>query len=192
MSSLYGTMGNISTATGTGGGGTGGLGAGPAAGLGNKIPKGYGLGRLQQFTPEQLRLFQSLFSQIGPESFLSQIAGGSPEAFAELERPALQQFTGELGNIASKFSGFGMGARRSSGFGHEATGAASDFAQKLQAQRMGLQRQALGDLFSMSNMLLGQRPYEQFLAEKPDFLSQLLGTGGQLAEMFAKIAPFFI
>lgn len=161
-------------------------------GAGNKIPKGYQSGRLQNFTPEQMQLFQSLFSNLGPESFLSQLAGGNPETFADIERPALQQFSGQLGNLASRFSGMGLGARKSSGFQNQATSAASQFSQQLQSQRQGLQRQALQDLFGMSNQLLSQRPYDQFVYKKPDFLSQLFGYTGQAVDMAAKIAPFFI
>jgi hypothetical protein len=152
-------------------------------GMGNKIPKGYSQGRLQNFTPEMMQQFQSLFSHLGPESYLSRLAGGDEGLFEEIERPAKRQFSGVLGNIASKYSGTGLGARHSSGFQNEATSAAGEFAQGLQANRQGLQRQALGDLFNMSNMLLNQRPYENFLSEKkPGFLQSLFGgLGGGLA-----------
>lgn len=143
---------------------------------GDIIPKGHKLGQLQQFTPEQMQLFQQLFSQVSPGSFTSRLAGGDQSAFGELEAPALKQF-GELqGNIASRFSGMGAGARRSSGFQNTMGQASSDFAQQLQAQRMGIQRQALQDLMGMSQALLGQRPFESFLTEKPQsFWKQLLG-----------------
>jgi len=147
---------------------------------GNKIPSGYKAGRMQQFTPEQMQLFQSLFSHLGPESFLSKLAGGDEQTFGQMETPALKQFSGLQGNLASRFSGMGMGARRSSGFQNTSNQAASDFAGELQSRRQGLQRQALQDLMGMSNTLLGQRPYEQFLTpEKPSFLQSLLGALGQ-------------
>jgi hypothetical protein len=177
MSSMYGAQRQMANQYGSRGNQTG--------GMGNRVPEGYELGRIQQFTPEMMQLFQSLFGHLGPDSFLSKIAGGDQEAFAEMERPALQQFTGEIGNLASRFSGMGMGARHSSGFQNAATGAASDFSQKLQSQRLGLQRQALGDLFGMSNMLLGQRPYDQNLYEKPpSFWESLLGGLGGMGGMF--------
>ena len=143
---------------------------------GNIIPKGYKQGQLQQFTPEQIGLFQQLFSQVQPGSYLSRLAGGDQGAFEQLEAPALKQF-GELqGDIASRFSGMGTGARRSSGFQNTLGQASSDFAQSLQAQRLGLQRQALQDLMGISSTLLGQRPYEQFLTEKPkSWWQELLG-----------------
>lgn len=132
-----------------------------------KTPSGYSKSRLQQFTPEMLQLFQQLFSHVGPESYLSKLASGDQSMFAEIEAPALKQFSGLQGNIASRFSGMGMGGRKSSGFQNTMNQAASDFAQQLQSQRQGLQRQAIQDLSGMSQMLLGQKPYETSLAEKP-------------------------
>jgi hypothetical protein len=93
-----------------------------------------------------------------------------------MEAPALKQFQGTLGNIASKFSGMGMGGRRSSGFGQATTSAASDFAQQLQSKRQGLQRQAIMDLGNFSQMLLGQKPYESFLTKKAPSFLDTVGT----------------
>lgn len=142
---------------------------------GNVIPKGYQRGQLQQFTPEQQQLFQRLFSQVSPDSFLSRLSQGDEGTFGQLEAPAFRQFGQLQGNIASRFSGMGSGARRSSGFQNAMSGAATDLAERLQSQRMGLQQQAIRDLMGMSQQLLSQRPYDQFLTEKPDsFLKQLL------------------
>lgn len=158
----------------------------------DKIPKGYQKGQLAQFTPEQMQLFKSMFSQLGPDSFLSQLAGGEEGAFDQLEAPALRQF-GELqGGIASRFSGMGTGARRSSGFQNTMNSAAGDFAQQLQSQRMGLQRNALQDLMGMSNQLLQQRPYENFLIkkqQKPSTWESLVG--GALPVAGATIGGIF-
>lgn len=152
---------------------------------GNKLPKGYEAGQLQQFTPEQMQLFQQMFGQLGPNSFLSKLAGGDQSQFEQLEAPAMRQFQGLQGQLASRFSGMGTGARRSSGFQNTANQATSDFAQQLQSNRMGLQNQAIKDLFGMQKDLLGQRPYEQFATEKQipfwqKFLEQILGgaSGG--------------
>ena len=132
----------------------------------DKIPKGYRKGQIQQFTPEMMDLFQRYMGMAGPDSYLSKLAGGDEETFNQIERPALQQFTGLQGNLASRFSGMGLGARRSSGFQNTANAAAQDFASQLQSQRHGLQRQAIMDLSDISSNLLGQRPYEQFLTKK--------------------------
>lgn len=152
-------LGNVGNATGT------------SAGL-----KGTGYRQVQTFTPEQMQLFQRLFGQVSPESGLSRLVSGSPEAFQQLEAPAHQQFNEQIGSLASRFSGMGTGARRSSGF-QQATGAAAgNFAQQLQAQRLGLQRQAMHDLMGMSQQLLGQQPFA-FTPEKKPFWQELLSSG---------------
>ena len=143
----------------------------------NKIPKGYEQGQVSQFTPEQMNLFQSLFSQAGPESFLGKLAGGDQSQFEQSEAPALQQFQGLQGNLASRFSGMGSGALRSSGFKNTLNQASSDFAQGLQSRRMDYQRQAIQDMMGLSQSLLGQRPYDNFLVKKQQqlpFWKQLL------------------
>jgi hypothetical protein len=132
----------------------------------DKVPKGYKAGAIQQFTPEQMQLFSQMFGDVGPDSFLSQIAGGDEEAFNQLEAPALRQFSGLQGNLASRFSGMGTGARHGSGFQNAAGAQASDFAQQLQSNRLDLRRQALNDLMGMRNELLNQRPYQRTITEK--------------------------
>lgn len=145
---------------------------------GNKIPSGYKSGRMQNFTPEQMKLFKQLFSQLGPDSFLSKIAGGDESAFAEMEAPAMRQFQELQGDISSRFSGMGMGARRGSGFQNEMNSATSNFAQDLQSKRLELRRQALSDLMGMSNQLLGQKPYENYLVEKQQKNNPWATVGG--------------
>ncbi len=135
-------------------------------GMGDKIPKGYKQGQMQQFTPEQMQLFQSMFSNVGPDSYLSKLAGGDEEMFNQMEAPALKQFGAMQDNLASRFSGMGTGGRNSSGFQNTMTSAAQDFAGQLQSKRQSLQQQALKDIMGMSNELLGQKPYEKFLYEK--------------------------
>ena len=121
--------------------------------------------QLQNFTPQQMELFQSLFSNVGPNSYLGKLAGGDQETFNQIEKPALQQFGAMQGNLASKFSGSGMGGRRSSGFQNAMTSANQDFASQLQAQRMGLQTGAIKSLHEMANQLLGQKPYSYYDVE---------------------------
>lgn len=144
---------------------------------GTKIPSGYKAGQIQQFTPEQMQLFKSLFGHLTPGSYLSRLATGDEEIFKQIEGPALRNFSGQLGGLASRFSGMGgLGAIKSSGFQNTATQAASDFAQDLASRRQELQRQAILDLMGLSGSLLSQRPYEQFLYEKKKpFWQQLLG-----------------
>jgi hypothetical protein len=156
--------------------------AGQPTVTGNKIPKGYKQGQLQQFTPEQMQLFQQLLSQLGPNSFLSQLVGGDEGAFTQMEAPALKQFSELQGGLASRFSGMGLGGRKSSGFQNTMNQASSDFAQQLMANRQNLQRQALMDLYGLSGSLLQQRPYEQFLTKMgPSFKQKLVGAGAGAA-----------
>lgn len=148
-------------------------------GQGNVIPKGYKAGQLQQFTPDQMRLFSQLFSHAGPDSYLSRLAGGDESQFEQMEAPAWRLFNQSQGQLASRFSGMGLGARGGSGFANSSNQYASDFAQDLASKRQELQRQAIMDLMGISNSLFGQRPYEKFLTEKPENkTSELVGKLG--------------
>lgn len=165
---------------------TGSKGFNPSYNIG-KSKGGYRPTQLQQFTPEQIKLFQQMFGQVAPNSFLSRLAGGDQSMFEEMEAPAMKQF-GELqGQLASRFSGMGTGARKGSGFANTMNQATSDFAQALQAQRLGLQRQAISDLAGLSGQLLEQRPFATDLMKKePGFLkSLLLGGLGSFAGGFS-------
>jgi hypothetical protein len=154
------------------------------------IPKGYTKGSIQQFTPEQMQLFQQMFGNVGPDSYLSKLAGGDQATFDQMEAPALRQFSGMQGNLASRFSGMGgLGARKSSGFQNTANSAASNFAQELQANRQNLMGNARKELFDMSNQLLGQRPQENFLIEKQK--KQGVDWGGLGGAALGGIGGFF-
>src|SRR5258705_9357563 len=124
-----------------------GMGGARGGGQGDSIPKGFRKGQLQQFSPEQMQLFQQMFGHLGPDSFLSKLAGGEEGSFDEMEAPAMRQFSELLGGLGSRFSGMGdLGSRKSSGFQNAGTSAASNFAQELQGNRQNLQRQAINDL----------------------------------------------
>lgn len=162
-------------------------GMGPTGG--NKIPSGYRYGQLQQFNPQQMKLFKQSFGDVGSNSYLSQLAGGDESLFQDIEAPAFRQFQEQTGQLASRFSGMGLGGQKSSAFRNANTQAASDFAMQLQAQRQGLQRQAMQDLWGMKQQLLGQKPYDQFLVEKqhkPSFLDKWLGLAGNTMGAAAK------
>ncbi len=147
---------------------------------GSKIPSGYKEGRVQNFSPDQMKLFKQLFSQVDPNSFLARLAGGDQSMFEEMEAPAWRQFAEMQDDLANRFSGMGMGARRGSGFQNTMNQAGSDFMQDLQSKRMELRRQALMDLMGISESLLAQKPYENFFIKKQQKKSpwgSLLGTG---------------
>lgn len=165
----------------TGNRGPAGLAAGQNQAGGNyKSPQQAGYNQIQKFTPEQMQLFQSLFSHVSPGSYLSRLAGGDESMFQDIEAPAMKQF-GELqGQLASRFSGMGLGGRHGSGFNLAANQATSDFAQQLQSQRHSLQQQAIQELMGMSNTLLGQDPY--MLEKKgPSGWQKALGIGLPIA-----------
>ncbi len=163
---------------------------GKKGGPGDIVPKGFNLAQLQQYTPQQMQLHGQQFEQVAPDSFLAKLAGGDQSAFAEMEEPAMRQFSELQGNLASRFSGMGMGARRSSGFQNANTAAAQDFASQLASRRMDMRRQAIQDLMGFSNQILNQRPYERMLQEKQKkkkpFWQQALGlispVGGDIVE----------
>lgn len=149
-----------------------------------KSKGGYQSAQLQQFTPEQIKLFSRSFGNVDPNSFNARLAAGDEDIFNQVEAPAMRQFAGLQGNIASRFSGMGSGARHSSGFQNTMNQASSDFASNLQSQRLGLQQNAIQNLHQMSMDLLGQRPFENgFIQKQPGFLEKLfgslLGAGGQ-------------
>lgn len=114
---------------------------------------------------------------------LSQMAGGgSEEYWNQMEAPAMRQFGQLQGNIASRFSGMGSGARRSSGFQNAQSGAATDFAERLQSQRMGLQQSAIQQLMGLGQNLLGQDLFQtSFIPKKKSgwetFFEGLSGLG---------------
>lgn len=151
-----------------------------------KSSGGYKTGQFQNFTPEQMQLFQQSFGHLGPDSFLGRLASGDESQFEAMEAPAWSDFQSVLGQLGSRFAGMGSGSMKSSGFKNTGTAAASQFAQKLQSQRLGLQNQAIKDLHGMSQDLLNQKPYENFYKkDEPSFWQKIfqgaLGIGGDIA-----------
>ncbi len=153
-----------------------GQGGNTAGSFKEKRPHGYEKYAINKFPPELMQLFQQWMEMTRPEGQLSQLARGEPGAFEQLEAPAMRQFQELTGGLASRFSGAGMGARRGSGFQNAASQATQDFASQLQAQRLGLTRQAQQDLASMYNQILGNNPYEMGYAPKKE--RQPSGWGG--------------
>lgn len=163
-----------------------------------KSSGGYKSGQMQNFTPEQMQLFQQMFGHLGPDSFLGRLASGDESGFDEMEAPAWRDFQAAQGQLGSRYSGGAgdsrmMSARRGSGFQNEANQQSQDFASQLQSNRMNIRNQSIKDLMSMSNNLLGQKPYDNFITDKKTpwwqtFLLGLNDKGQQLAGMGAKAA----
>lgn len=150
-----------------------------------KRPHGYSQFSMNQYTPQQQKLFGQQFNQVGQGSYLDRLAGGDESLYAEQEAPALRQFNELQGNMASRFSGQGMGARNSSGFQNSMNAASQDFAGQLQANRQNLRRQAILDLMGISDQLLGQRPVERGLVQKP---AKKGGWGETVGTLFGGMA----
>lgn len=162
-------------------------------GTGDIKPKGYEIGQLQNFDRKQNKLYKQSFDQTRPDSYLQRLAGGDESMFEDIERPALRQFGSLQGNLASRFSGSGMGGRKSSGFQNAAYQQGSDFAQQLQGNRQNLQRQAQQDLKSLTQDLLGYKPQERDLFQTPrkQESGALGGWGGALGALGGGAAGFF-
>lgn len=117
---------------------------------------------------------------------LSGIASGDESTFQQLEAPAHRQFGQLQGQIASRFSGMGSGGRRSSGHQNAQSGAATDFAERLQGQRLGLQQNAWEQLLGMGSHLFDSNLFESSLIPKKksgwekfgDILGNVSGTAG--------------
>ena len=141
-----------------------------------KTPSGYRQFAQNMYTPEQEQAYSGAFGMLGPDSFTSRLARGDQGAFAEMEAPAMQQFNALQGNISSRFSGMGQGARNSSGFQNTMSQAGQDFASQLQANRLQLRNQAIKDMMGMTSEFLGYRPQEKGLVNKrqkqPTWLQQ--------------------
>jgi len=152
---------------------------------GDVVPKGYQMGQMQQFNPEQMDLFRQLFSYLTPEGDVGRMARGDESYFEQLEKPAMRQLGQMQSQLASRFSGMGsFGGRRSSAHDTGQGALSQEFAEKLASQRMGLQRQALQDLFGLSQSLFGQKPTEKFVTEeqKPFWQQILLGLAPILGQ----------
>lgn len=151
---------------------------------GDITPKGYRQGQIQQFTPDQMGLYQNMLGLVGQDSYLSKLARGDQSTFDQVEAPAYRQFNEQLSNIANRFSGgSGKGSLgvRGSQFQNANTAAASNFAQDLQSQRQGMMSNALRELMGFSNQLLQQRPYDRFLVEKQQKQNPWAEIGGRFA-----------
>lgn len=149
---------------------------------------GYNQVSIPTKSPQQMDLFRQLMggSSTGIGSgldYLSTLAGGDQSQFEQLEAPALRQFGQLQGNIASRFSGMGRGARQSSGFQNVMGGAAADLAERLQSQRMGLRQSAIAQLLGLGEQLLGTQLSENVLVPKKRsfFKELLLGAGPGIA-----------
>jgi hypothetical protein len=160
------------------------------ASAGSMAPKGnisgYKLRNVPQYNPQQMQIFQRLLGSLlggegleGGLDFLTRLAQGDESMFEELEAPAYSSLQKSLGDIGSRFAGFGSGAIDSSAFQQATSGAAGDLAERLQSQRLGLQSDAVDRLLGLTERSLEKRPYETYAQAKPDI-------GGWLGRLVSK------
>lgn len=143
-----------------------------------KIPKGYNKTKIQKYTPEATQQYQDLYGQVDKNSYTARLANGDQSMFEEIEAPAMRQFQALQGDVSSRFSGMGMGARRGSGFQNEMNQQTSNFAQDLQSKRSEMRRNAISDLMGMSKDLMDRNPYEVSMQKKePSWWQKALGGG---------------
>ncbi|CAB4126517.1 hypothetical protein UFOVP80_16 [uncultured Caudovirales phage] len=166
---------------------TGSLLRSPSTSSGSKAPAGYQ--RFSQFSPEMMKLFEQLLGGVqggvgGGLDYLSGLASGDEESFKALEAPAYRNFEGALGNIANRFGGYG--AIGSSAFQNATSNEATNFAEGLQKQRLGLRQNAIDQLLNNSQQLLNKEPYG-YQQKKGG-----LDTAGDIVSIISKILPFFI
>lgn len=111
------------------------------------------------------------------------LLSGAPEALEAFQAPALRQFQERIiPGIAEQFSGAGTGD--SSAFGQQLGAAGAGLAERLSAQRGGLQQQALSQLQGLLG--LAQRPqFEPTAIPGSRGLLQPLaeGLGGGLGQL---------
>ncbi len=148
--------------------------------------------QVPNFSPKQMKLFRKLLGGVNQGGGLqaglgrlNRLASGSQEEMAAQEAPAYADFQKALGDVGSRFAGFG--ALGSSAFQNATAGEAGKFAQDLQAKRMGIQDDALKRLLGLSGDLLGQRPYANFYDQEDegfDWGSLLSGIGGLAGAYF--------
>lgn len=140
---------------------------------------GYNVKNVPNFNPQMMQIFEKLMSSLqsgggleGGVDFLSRLAGGEEGAFEQAEAPAYSSFNKMLGQVGSRYSQ--LGARDSSSFQQAVSGGAAQLGENLGAKRLDIQSSAIDRLLGLSQNLLGQRPTENILEPKPDFM-KLIG-----------------
>lgn len=161
-----------------------------------KKPSGYDIVSLPNMTPEQMARFRERMGQTGRYSggavdYLGRLAGGDEEAYGALAAPAIRDYEQKiLPGLAERFQGGGM--MRSSAFANAATEEGASLAEKLAAQRAGIQQQSINSLLGLEQQYMGMSPYENVLSPKrrkkkwwESMLdSGIIGAAGQIGGLF--------
>lgn len=145
-----------------------------------------GFAQVDALNPQQQAFRSNMLGLLqGPQQsgmdWISDILGGSPEAFAKYERPYMRQFEQEIvPGIAERFAGLGShGAQSSSGQQLAMAQAGRELSENLASMRGKLQSEALGRLQGM--LQLGMAPTQESVYQQPQagFLGGLAGGSGQ-------------
>lgn len=112
---------------------------------------------------------------------LRNILGGNEETFDAFFAPARRNFEQKtIPGIAERFTSlFGEGSKSSSAFGQALGEAGKNLEQDIFSQRIGLQQDALSQLFNLFGPALSPRQYEYTLPRKAGFLENILGALAQ-------------
>lgn len=157
--------------------------------------RGEKMEQLPTMTSEQQQLLSQLLEGLGGPMGMGlqnimQILSGEPEALEAFQAPAMRQFEEEIvPGIAERFTGLGGGAQRSSAFQQALGGAGAGLAERLSAQRAGLQQGAMGQLGGLLGMGMGARPFGyQQTPGTPGFLGAMApGMGGGMGMGLASL-----
>ena len=116
------------------------------------------------------------------QSLLGQLLSGSPEAMEAYQAPAMRQFNEQImPSIAERFSSMSASGQRSGAFNRAAAGAGASLAENLQAQRAGLQQNALQQALGLYQAPLGVQAFQPMMRQaQPGLLQGLMGGAGRL------------
>lgn len=150
-------------------------------------PSGYMTGQVEGLSPGGRALYDQ-FHEGSSEGIgaglkhLTGLASGDESAFEEMERPATRRFGEQQAQLASRFSGMGIGARRSSGFQNASGSHARDFVQDMQSKRMDIRNNAINQLLGIGKHLLGTQDTKHYMVEEgPSGFEQFLSAAAPLA-----------
>jgi len=137
-------------------------------------PSGYSGYAIPNMTPEQMNMFRQYLNKLGSSpgigqgiDYMSRLASGDEDIFAQIEAPAYSALQQNLAGIANRFSG--AGAQQSSAFQNMLSGASSQMAENLAAQRQSLQQNAIDKLLGYHQSALNVQPYTTGLQQKDKF-----------------------
>ena len=140
--------------------------------------------QISYYNPQQNTALDQLLSGASGQlpqvfDYLQNMLSGSPEAMEAFQAPALRQFNEQIvPTLAEKFSQ--LGAQKSNAFGQQLGQAGASLAENLNAQRAGLQQNAVQTLLQLLQGGLQQRGENVRFGGTPGLLSNLLGglSGG--------------